>query len=454
MALALPLLPPELGLAIDSRVFGFAAALGLAASAVFALPSALEFTRSDQLSDLRGGKQIGHRLAWLRRVLLGAQVGVSLMLVAGAGLLVRSLHRAAAVDLGFDPGRVLAYAPGLELAGYDDARAGAFYRRLAERMAVLPGVQSVSLALDPPVNPGFLASSREIVVEGQAGAAGPPPRVAYNAIGVHYLRTLDVPVLEGRDFSEADRADAPRVALVNQRMARRFWPAGHAIGRRIRFGSAFGLTDPVEVVGIVGDTRIQALDPPQAEVLVPFAQDFRRDAVLLFRTDPEAGGLESVLRREVAGLDANLPPASLESLASRVAGATSDTRLYGVLASLFGGVGILLAAIGLYGTLAYSVSRRTREIGIRMALGASRRHLVWMVLREGAAVTAGGVALGLAGGLALARVLAGQLYGVSPSDPLSFAAAALVVGGAAGVASWLPARRAMAVEALAALRQE
>jgi len=444
----------------DVRVVAFTALLAVATSVLLALVPALEATRGDPARALRDDRGAGSRPSRLRPALVIAQVAVSLVLCTGAGLLVRTLRKAAAVDVGFETRHLLVASPDLSLAGYSDARASAFYPRLSEELSALPGVRSVSWASAEPVDPGFLHGTRQVELEG--AGAGPTTRVEvdYNEVGPRYFETLGLRVLRGRALGARDDSAAPLVAVINEAMGRRYWPEGDPVGRRLRLVLFMDLSPPLEIAGVVPDVHTASLElQVRPEVFVPLAQYARRrqrlerNAVVLVRVGPDWSGTAAVADA-VRRLDADLPPVAAETEAGRMADRLSERRLYADLVGLFGILALVLAAVGLYGMLAFEVARRTCEIGVRMALGATRADVLGMVMRQAFVVAAAGVALGLLGSVALTRVLTAVLYGVTPRDPLSFIAAVIVITAAAMLASWLPARRAMAVEPIVALRSE
>ncbi len=446
----------ELHFGVDLRVLLFAGLVAVLTCVAFGLVPALHATRGDLVADLKDQGASTRRRSWLRDALVAGQVGVSLVLLAGAGLFVRTLQKAAALDVGFETRHLLQFQINLGQAGYDEAGAREFQQRLTERLLALPGVRAVSLASAAPVNRGFWGP-RDIEVEGQGpapGSRGIP--VEYNEITPRYFETLGLSLSRGRDFTAADDARAPAVAVVNETAARQFWPGADPIGRTVRLVRFMGLSDPVEIVGVVPDVRIVVQDErPRPELTVPLAQHFHREpTTVLVRV---AGGTERVaaaLPGELRQLGPGLPPVAVESAARWVARQFSDQRLYAKLVGLFGALAVLLAAIGVYGTLALDVSQRTREIGVRMALGAPARAVVWLVVRKVLGMALPGAAVGLAGSFVLMRFVRGLLYGVAPTDPAALGAAVCVLLAATLLAAWLPARRAARVDPVVALRYE
>jgi predicted permease len=365
------------------------------------------------------------------------------------------------VEVGFETRHLLVASPDLGLAGYSDARASAFYPRLADALSSLPGVRSVSWASAEPVDPGFLHGTRQVELD-RAGPSASATRVEvdYNEVGPRYFETLGLRVLRGRDFGAQDDSAAPLVAVINEAMARRYWPGADPVGQRLRLVLFMAYSPPLEIVGVMPDVHTASLESlVRPEVFVPLAQYARRgqrlerSAVVLVRFGTGGSGTAAVAD-VVRRLDPDLTPVTAETVARRMADRLSERRLYADLVGLFGILALVLAAVGLYGMLAFEVARRTREIGVRMALGATRADVLRLVMRQGLVVAAAGVVLGLLGSVALTRVLTAVLYGVTSRDPLSFSAAAIVITAAAMLASWLPARRAMAVEPAVALRAE
>jgi len=449
----------NLVLGIDRTVLLFVTLLVVFTAVASGLVPALQATRGDVVADLKDQPGATRRRPWLRDALVMAQVGVSLVLLTGAGLFVRTLQKAGAVDIGFETQHLLLVAPNLELAGYTNARSRAFYRDLAEGIAALPGVQSVSRAGSVPRYGHFMWGDVEIVLESRdAAAAAARVRVEHNEVGPRYFETLGVGLVRGRGFTALDDSTAPRVAVVNEAMTRQLWPADDPIGKRLRFVRFMGLSDPVEIVGVVRDSRTLVLeDRVRPEVFVPLEQSRGENETVLVRVSGGADaerGVVAAISRELRRRDPALPPVRIESLAERMQRGLSDQRLHAEWTSLFGGVGLLLAAIGLYGSLAFTVSQRTRDIGIRMALGAESADVLRMVLREGLAVAGAGAVAGCLASIALTRLIVGQLYGVTATDPIAFGVAMLVLLAAAAVACWVPARRATLVDPLVALRHE
>jgi predicted permease len=403
------------------------------------------------------GTSDGRRRFSLRSLLVVAQVALSLVLLIGAGLFIRSLRHAQAIDTGFDTDNGLVMTLDLGLQEYSEERGRQFYRQLAERLAATPGVRSITIADNLPL--GFIGMLGQISIEGQPSPAdGPPIMAARQRIGLRYFETTGTPLLRGRDFTARDTASSERVVIVNETLARRHWPnlkdIGEVIGRRIRIGPDPNAPWSV-IVGVAGDCKYFGLgEEQQSGVWEPLAQTYAPSFQALARTATETLNIAAALRREVAALDPNLPIQSITTLRDQVGLHLWSARMIAGLTTALGGLGLLLAAVGLYGVMSYAVARRTREIGIRMALGAQARDMLRMVIGQGLRLTLAGVAIGLAAALAVARLVANLLYGVSARDPITFIVVPLALAAVAWLACYVPARRATKVDPLGALRHE
>ncbi len=434
---------------LDGWVLAFNFLLAMVTGILFGLTPAWQASRPDlnrALKDSAGSltaawRGMGHSV-W--RLLVISQIALALVLLAGAGLMIRSLVNLLAVDLGFDPTNVITmqvYARDATLE---------FYRQLHERAAALPGVESVSVAGTAPLS-GYSAMS-SLEVEGRETTA------AIHTVSPDYFRTLRIPLLGGRVFTEQDRIGAKRVAILNRTAAHRFFPGADPVGKliRVHLAADYPKAEPLlEIVGIVGDVkygRIEEVSRP--EIYLSAWQPVAHPATLIIRARVDPTTLVSAVRREVRLLDPNLPLHGIETMAERVAEVTSRTRFLALMLGLFAGLALILSAIGIYGVIAHAVSARVKEIGIRMALGAESRAVLWLVLQNGIRLTFVGLALGLIASLAATRVLSSQLYGVSAIDATTFVMIALLLSVVALVASYLPARRATRVDPMVALRYE
>jgi predicted permease len=372
-----------------------------------------------------------------------------MVLLVAAGLFVRTLQRARLVDPGFDPEAVATARLDLTLLARDEAHGRAFYDALLDRLAASPGARSASLAASVPLR--SLAPPTTAV---EAQTEPPLPdgglNVLFNTVSPGYFETMRIPVTAGRVFAASDRAGTPAVAVVSDALAQRLWPGADAVGRHLRHG---GLDR--EVVGVVHDVKARRLtEERQPQLYLPLAQNFTPRVRALLRADVDPAQAAATLRREVGAIEKDLPVMDVAPLREVIAFALFPQRMAGAISTVLGAVGLGLAMTGLYGLVAWSVSRRTREMGVRLALGATRRDLIGLVLAQGLRLALAGVVLGALGAAALAQGLRGLLPGVSPTDPVTFAAIGALMTAVALLASYVPARRAARVDPMAALRHE
>lgn len=452
--------PAAAGVALDARLDGRAVAFAALLTGVTTLvfggaPAVLSARRGPAAGLLGSGGRGGTERSGARgrRVLVAGQVALSLVLLVVAGLLGRSLRKLSAVDPGFDASGVLAAAFDLEAGGYDAERGREFTRELLARVRALPGVEGASLASTVPPSPG---GSRWDGVGLQGYEAAPDEEIGFdmNRVGTDYFEILRIPLLRGRTFDARDGPDAPLVAIVNETMARRYWPDGEAVGRRILLsGEPDGPS--LEIVGVAADGKYRSLrEEPRANVYVPFAQIYRPGMTLLARGGGDPHALVAPIRGALRSLDPGVPLFDVRTLEEQVAAATAEDRVAALAAGAFGLLALLMAAVGLYGLLAYTVGRRVRELGIRMALGARRAQVIGLVLAGAVKLVVAGVAVGIPVALLAGGAAEELLYGVSPGDPATMAVAALLLLGVALFAAFVPARRAAAVQPARALREE
>jgi putative ABC transport system permease protein len=381
----------------------------------------------------------------MRGLLVIAEVALTLVLTVGAGLLVRSFLRLQQVDIGFNPQNLLTAQINLPLEQYrDGSQWSSFFNRLLERVEALPGVQSAALTQYLPVS--GVEGSVGFQIEGRPAEPGQWPSAGIRRVSHGYFRTLGIPLARGRDFTGQDEREQKAV-IINEAMARRFWPGEEPTGRRINlFGSAR------EIVGVVKDVRYSSVDKvADPAIYEPGSLWF---AHLVVRASAEPLGQLAAVRAQVQALDRNLPLAKVATLEQLRADSMAGRRLNTLLLGLFSASALLLAMAGVYGVLSYTVTQSTREIGVRMALGAQARDVLKLVAGRGMALTAAGVAVGLPAASALTRLMTGLLYEVGAADPLTFVGVALFLFGAAAVACYLPARKATKIDPLVALRQE
>jgi predicted permease len=439
----------DLGRGLDARVLVFALLVAVLAGLLFGLAPALQSTRSDLASDLkaRGGESGGRSAGRLRNGLVVAQVAFSVVALAGAGLFARSLQNARRIEPGFEAGRLAVLSFNLGAQGYSQARGESFYRELVERVSGLPGVKSAALATHEALFGGGFG--RTVFPEGVTGESV-GTFVLVNTVSPRFLATVGTPLLRGREIQATDRDGAPRVAVVNEAMAKRFWPDTDPLGRRFHF---FG-TEAYEVVGIAKDSKLWTLgEEPRPCAYVSLAQNYSPSATLHVRSERPAAEL-GALRAELRRLDERLPVFGVGAFRERIDASLWAPRMAAGLLGAFSGLALTIASIGLYGVMAFSVARRTREIGLRMALGAAPRDVMRLVLGSGLALALVGIVVGSAVALALSRAIGGLLYGVSPVDGVTFSVVPLLLVAAASLACYLPARRAMKVDPVVALRSE
>ena len=438
---------------IDWTVAGFALALAVGTGLLFGLAPAARLIRAGSLQDslkdgARGGSGGGTRF---RNALVLGEAALAIMLLAGAGLLIRSFVRLNQVDMGFDPGGVLTYELILPTARYpDDATLVPVIDRLVERTRAIPGVEAVSVSSDLPLES---ASYLTFTLEGRVDTDGGSGDVQPFRVTPGHFDVLRIPLRKGRLLEESDAASATAVAVVNEELVRRFLGGKDPIGRRIQVSD--GSPNEALIVGVVGDVAQEEVSAaPYAQVYQPMAQGPTRGVRVAVRTAGDPMALANQARATLASVDPQLPLTKLQTMEDRLAGSLTQPRVSMAVLALFALLALVLAAIGIYGVLSYAIARRTREIGIRIALGAKPRDVRRLVIGEGMRPVIAGVALGVVGALALTRLMRTLLYGVSPSDPLTLGAVALLLTGVAFVAAWLPARRATRVDALDALRSE
>jgi putative ABC transport system permease protein len=437
---------------LDPRVLLFTAGIALAAGVLFGLVPALRATRANLATDLneRAGAPGGFQRLWHpRAILVMAQVAFSLVALIGAALFVRSLRNAGQMDAGFDAPHLGVVAYNVTDQGYNEGRGRDFHLRSVEQAAAVPGVVSAALGRDGPFH---VASARMVLLEGEASTgAGQGRSTLTSVVTPGYFRTLGIALERGRDFQAADSKTSPRVAIVNETAARAYWPGQDAIGQHISFAGE-GL--PVEVIGIVKTANYLAIaEPPQPLVYLSLAQYYFPTAVLYVRTAGDPDAVMGAVRRRVQALDGNLL-LQVETVQTSIRELLWAQRLSAGLLAVFGGLALGLATIGIYGVISYSVRQRTREIGVRLALGATVGDIHRMILREGLRLVAIGVVAGAAVSLAAAGRVGGLLFLDSPRDGLTFTLVPALLAVVGVVACWIPSIRATNIDPSVALRNE
>ena len=451
-------LPRLDGVALDGRVLAFTALLTLATGLLFGLAPALQGSRRDLHAGLKEGSRgsESHGRRRLRRLVVAGEVAAALVLLVGAGLLLASYWRLQGTSAGIRPEGVWITQIELPTARYaEDRQVIAFYRELLARIGALPGVRSAGVGISLP--PHMLTMTDGFTPEGHTVPPGrSAPLAVLDFVSPGYFQALGVPLLAGRPFGPADREGAPGVVLVNRTLARRYFPAG-AVGRRLKVGGPERPDNPwMEIVGVVADVKYGGLAAPaEPAYYLPTGQAASHGMRLVVRADAAAAaGLAARLRQTIRGLDRDLPVEPVLPLRSLVAESIAAPRLRTLLLGAFGALALVLAAVGIYGVLAYTVAQRTREVGIRMALGAGRGGVTRLVLSELLGVVLGGLAVGLAAAFALTRLLRSLLFEVAPTDPRIFVGVPLLLAACALLAAYLPARRAARVEPVVALRSD
>jgi putative ABC transport system permease protein len=469
----LAFLPPDthgfnLSTTPDLRILGFALAVSMLTGLIFGLAPALQSTTPDvapALKDTAGGVVGGGAHVRVRKALVAAQVMLSLLLLVGAGLFIRSLRNLQDLGPGFPTGNLVAFQLDPSLNGYSSDRAKLFYRQLTAELSAMPGVRSVGLAMIRILEQN--ESDSWLTIEGYRPKPTETPDAFMNYIGPGYFTTLGVPLLAGRDFTEkdtqsvrhSDRPDSmvPRAVIVNERFAKRFFGSvERTIGRHVGYGIDPGTKMDMEIIGVVKDIKYMNLrDDPPVQMFDPYlASNFVSGMTVYVRTTMSPDQVFGAVRGRVRALDSNLPLYGMRTMDEQISNSLLIERLIASLSAVFGFLATVLAVIGLYGVMAYTVARRTREIGIRMALGAFQGDVIWMVMREVLVLVAIGIGAGLAAAIALSKFVQAQLYGVTGQDPMTIALAGLLLAAVACAAGYIPALRASRIDAMRALRYE
>jgi putative ABC transport system permease protein len=452
---------PRIGqIAINGPVFAFTFVAAIFSTLVFALVPALQVTRSNMNESLQEGGRgaVGPESHHLRRLLMITQVALSLLLLAGAGLLIKSFANLRATKPGFEPSHALVGGLILPKAKYPEPEQHRqFFEQLLPKLAALPGVEAAGAAFPMPFSNNDSSSIFSIVGQ-PPRAAGQELEASHLTIAPDYFRAMRTPLLSGRVFNSHDTNDSPSVVIVNDVFARKYFPSGNAVGQRITLNHSESEKPiaPKEIVGIVGGSRHESLaSQPLPEFYIPASQDpSRRTDVVIRTTAIEPTGLQASLGNIVREVDKDLYVPTLEPLEKRIGATLAQPRFDMFLLGTFATVAMVLAAIGIYGVIAYTVAQRTKEIGIRMALGAQKIDMLTMILWQSFSVIAIGLIAGILGALAVTRLISSQLYNVSANDVSIYAIVTIVLSGAAMIATYFPARRAMAVDPMIALRYE
>jgi predicted permease len=445
-------LTDNLEVGLDRRVLLFTLLLAMLSGIIFGLVPALYASRLDVVSMLKSARQRRSRLRFdsgLQKGLVIFQVALCLVSLIGAGLFLKSFRNALTVNTGYKGENLLLASLDMGLEGYSPEKGKQFYKQLVEGVGTLPGVKGVVLARDRPFREPY---RRTVFIEGQDVAGGKGILMPVNQVGLAYFETVGILLVQGRDFNLSDDEDAPGVSIINEAMARRFWPGQNPVGQRIKM---FGEQAPREVIGVVQNSNVYSVgEEPQPCVYLSLVQDYAPSVVLFVRTSNDPRAAISGVQKHARALDPNVLLFDVQtfdelldkSLWAAKAGA-------GLLAGL-GTLALFLAAVGIFGVMSYLITRRTSEIGVRMALGAQRSDVLKLVFKEGILQVIGGIVIGVAAALILARLVKGLLFGVSAFEVEAFIAAPLVLAAVAAVAILLPARKATRIDPLLTLRSE
>ena len=443
----------DLALSLDGRVLAFTFAIAVLTAILFGMVPAWKVSRPNLMDVLNTGGRSGS-MAWgrsrFRQALVVSEVALALVTLVGAGLFLRSLRYAQGLDPGFESKKLFVIGVDLGSQHYDQDHGEQYYRDAIERAGSSPGVLSAAVASNFPLGGGL---ARTIFLEGQDEKSGKRGTLtSLNDVSSGYFQTVGIPLLRGRAFNDLDRKETKPVAIANHAMAKHFWPGENPLGKRFHF---YGETQLLEVVGEVADSwQFGVAEDPQPVAYMPITQDYSPFGVLDVRTAGNPSAVIPSVREQVQSIDRNLAFIAVNTIGELLDQGLWAPRMGAMLLGVFGLLALLLATVGIYGVLSYSVSQRTQEVGIRMALGATSRTVLGLVVGQGMLLVAIGVGIGLAGSLGLARLLASLLFGVKTSDPATFAVVSLVLAVAAFVATYIPARRATKVDPITALRYE
>jgi predicted permease len=438
----------------------FAAGAIVLSTFIFGLAPAIQSAKTGVQAELKDGARTAGGGAgqnrW-RTILAIAEVSLALILLVGAGLMMKSLYRLLAVDPGFHSDRVLTMEMSLRTSQYDkDVNILNFWQQVLDRVRALPGVEAVASGTAIPLTDSH--SRVDVTIEGMAlPKPGSFPHPDTHIVSPGYAHTLGVPLLRGREFADADNENAPRVAMINARLAREYFPKENPVGKRLVFGHPSAKNPPkwMTIVGVVGDTKLYGLaNPSRLEIYVPFRQSASSHMRLIVKSTVDPAALASSIRAAVAEIDKDQPVFGISTMKQLIVDSVSTRRMTLILLALFSTLALVLAAIGIYGVISYSVAQRTHEIGIRMALGAGKTDVLRMILAQGARIAGAGVAIGMVASFGLTRLLASLLFSVSAADPLTFAAVAILLFLVALLACYIPARRTLRVDPMIALRYE
>jgi putative ABC transport system permease protein len=449
-------LPRANGIQLDPMVVAFTAAVSIASGIAFGLLPALQLAGRAPMEEAREGTRGSTRRGRIRNTLVAAEVALALVLLAGAGLLVRSFTKLLEVDPGFRATRLLTFRVGVPSDVYKPPQRVEFFEELRNRIRRLPGVDAASMTSFLPLT-GYGTGAWFNIVDKPLPADRTPPGIAYRVVSADLFQTLGIPLIRGRLLTEADRVDGIRAVVISESVAKRFWPGEDPVGKHIYLGAPDNRLFPdAEIVGIVGDVAQLSLDSGGGQTvygthrMMPFWNTF----TFAVRTSVDPVSITSAIRRQLQEMDRGIPMYAVRTIDEVLAQSRAPARSTMLLVGLFAALALVLAMVGVFGVLSYAVSQRTTELGIRMALGATARNVRLLVLGDGLTPVALGLAIGIAGALALTRFMSTLLFGVTPTDPLTFVSVSMLLATVAALASYVPARRATRVDPAQVLRQE
>jgi predicted permease len=442
-------IPVSLQAGINFPVLLFTFLASVFTGALFGLAPALQSTRLDLAGIIKEESALNYRRSRLRNSLVIAQVALSLLLLIGSGLFIRSLNHASGIDPGFQTNHLLLLSVDLATQGYKEADGQNFYDRALERLSRLNNVKSVSLA--EVMDLGIAGQRRAVTIEGYKRQNGEEMEIDFNRVGPSFFETMQIPILRGRSFRNSDREGALPVVIVNETFASRYWPGQEAIGKRLSIDE----TNWLQVIGIAKNAKYRTLgEEPRPYYYVPMFQDYQGSATLIVQTKGNPLALSHEAQKELASIDRTLPVFDVETGNDHLHLALLPAQIAGGLLGIFGALALTLAAIGIYGVMSYGVSQRTKEIGIRIAIGAQRKDVLRLILAQGMRLAFIGILIGFAGAFAVTRFASTFLYGVSPQDPVTFFGIAAILCTVAFLACYIPAKRAVSVDPMVALRYE
>jgi putative ABC transport system permease protein len=443
---------------LDWRVLAFTLLLSVLTGIIFGLVPAIHSSKTDLTESLKEGARgsgEGARRNRIRGLLVVSELAIAVVLLVGAGLLIQSLWRLRQVPTGFNSQNVLTLVIGIPEVKYPTKKQGQFFKDLTGRIQTLPGVRQASAIMPLPLSGDRFSISFE--TEGRPVAKGDQPSADLFLIGESYFKTMEIPLLKGREFNDRDDKSGPPVIIVNQAFARKFFPDENAIGKRIKPGISTDEDDPVmrEIVGIVADVRNRDLNSDlRPGFFLSSMQLPLNQMTMVVKTDGDPKSLVNAIQNEVHAMDKELPVFNVKTMDEYITTAVAAPRFNATLLVIFASVALVLTIVGLYGVMSYSVAQRTNEIGIRMALGAQTRDVLRLIVSQGLKLVLLGLGIGLAVALALTKIIANLLFGVTSKDPFTFAAVAVLLAVVAFVACYIPAYRAARLDPLRALRYE